>query len=111
MNSLQEIRRDLETYADEIGTLTDLQNLYGVSVARINNWTMRYEDFPLPLLPKGKHFGRKNVYIIKEVEEWMNSRGILCSRCGRDLAHGNILLEECPTCDGSQNYYEKLALV
>ena len=111
MKTLQEIRRDLETYADEIGTLTDLQNLYGVSVGRINNWTIRYEDFPLPLLPKGKHFGRKNVYIISEVKEWMDNKGILCQKCGRDLARGNILLKECPTCDGSQNYYEKLALV
>lgn len=110
MNSLQGIRRDLETYADEIGTLTHISNLYGVSVARISNWTVRYKDFPLPLLPKGT-IGRKNVYIIKEVQEWMNFKGILCNQCGRDLAHGNILLEECPTCDGSQNIYRKLALI
>ena len=110
MNTLQEIRRDLKTYADEIGTLTHIGNLYGVSVARITNWTVRYKDFPLPLIPKGT-IGRKNVYIISEVKEWMDSKGILCRKCGRDLAHGNVLLKECPTCDGSQNYYGKLALV
>ena len=90
-----EIRRDLEKYADQLVTASDIAIRYGVSEPRVNNWKRRNDDYPVPVFSRNK----RNIWILSEIEDWVSAKGVFCES-GHDLGKRN----SCPTC----NYYKAI---
>ena len=99
MTTATEIRRDLEKYADQLVTATDIAIRYGTSEARVTNWKSRNDDYPVPVFSRNK----RSIWILSEIEEWVSAKGFYCEKCGNDLKK----YKSCKPCE----YYRALEAI
>ncbi len=99
MATATEIRRDLEKYADQLVSATDIAKRYGISEARVTNWKRRHDDYPVPVFSRSM----RNIWILSEIEDWVSANGFFCE-CGNDLGKASRSAS-CSTCD----YYKAVS--
>ncbi len=65
-----DIRRFLEQCNDELWTKSDIANYFMCSPARVQNWSIRYDDFPMPVIKKA----RGSIYLKSEIKDFIESK-------------------------------------
>jgi hypothetical protein len=65
-----DIRRFLEQCNDELWTKGDIANYFMCSPARVQNWSIRYDDFPMPVIKKA----RGSIYLKSEIKDFIESK-------------------------------------
>jgi len=67
---MNDIRNFLEQHKDQLWTQTDIANYHMVSQQRIANWIRRYDDFPEPVIKRG----RLSIYLRSEIKDFIKSK-------------------------------------